>query len=208
MCQPRTTRSGFLQKQEVYVRQMKNCVKVTVKRSITRSDSDAAADCLLPDTCCHGFSLCFFLCHGLELPCPRPVFWVCVCYFLRCCSESLLCHFSFDLKDFSLLRLGCFERRLFVLFTLQRFTWILFVKVRALFCLSLLKRCASSVFSEQFISCRKCLARIFNWLTGFGRSSLNQTFVKASALCLKFSTNVFDMWAFFFFYWHACFACN
>lgn len=120
-CQPRMTRSGVLQKQEVYVRQM----KVMVKRSITRSDAAPAvkhADCLLPDTCCHGFSLCCFLCHGLELSCPLPVLWVCVCYFLRRCSESLLCHFSFDLKDFSLLRLGSFERLLFVLFTLQRCT--------------------------------------------------------------------------------------
>lgn len=161
------SRLGFLQKQEVYVRPMKDRNKKTCESYGEKIDyaerlRRGTTDCetrrrLLPDTCCHGFSLCFFLCHGLELPCPLPVFWVCVCSFLRCRSESLLCHFLFDLKDFSLLRLDSFEQLLFVLFTLQRFTWILFVKVRALFCLSLLKRCISSVFSEQFISCRKCL---------------------------------------------------
>lgn len=106
---------------------------------------------------CHLLSWFQFVFFPVSRSCPLPVLWVCVCYFLCCCSESLLCHFLFDLKDFSLLRLGSFEQLLFVLFTLQRFTWILFVKVCALFSMALLKCCVSSVFSEQSISCRKCL---------------------------------------------------
>lgn len=145
------TRSGFLQKQEVYVRLMKERKSYGEKMDYTerlrRSADGETGRRLPPDTCCHGFGLCFFLCHGLELPCPLPVFWVCVCSFLCCCSESLLCRFSFDLKDFSLLRLGSFEQLLFVLFTPQRFTWILFVKVRALVCL-----CSNAEFPPCFLS--------------------------------------------------------